>query len=71
MPSKMEVPEAVTPDFSVGVDAPETTILDPPEAGVLKANVVSPTVSAYHVLVDHEPLLPPPGRPPEDDEPVL
>ena len=60
------MPEAVTPDLSVGVEAPETTMEVPPLLGVLNAKVVLPTVSAYHVLVDHE-LLPlfPPGPPPE------
>ncbi|MBR0064535.1 MAG: hypothetical protein IJQ06_02945 [Paludibacteraceae bacterium] len=69
------MPEAVTPDLSVGVEAPETTSPLPPLLGVLKAKVVLPTVRAYHVLVDQEPLLPPhplpPGRPPpEEDDPV-
>ena len=55
MPSKMEVPpETVTPDFNVGVDEVETTNQLPPLDGVLKAKVVLPYVSAYHVFLFHE-----------------
>lgn len=71
----MLVPDAVTPDLSVGVEAPETTMVLPPLLGVLNAKVVLPTESAYHVLMDQEVLLPPqppPGRPPppEDELPA-
>lgn len=51
---KIEVPEAVTPDLRVGVEAPETTIVVPPLLGVLNAKTLLPTVRAYHVFLFHE-----------------
>ena len=42
MPLKQVVPpDVVTPDFSVGVDAAETTIPEPPLEGVLTAMTAS------------------------------
>ena len=46
----MLVPEADTPDWRVGVEAPETTIVEPPDEGVLNANTSLPTVREYQVL---------------------
>ena len=51
MPLNMAVPEAVTPEASVGVEAPDTTRVEPPLLGVRKANTSLPTVSAYQVLL--------------------
>ena len=51
---KIEVPEGVTPDLRVGVEAPETTIVVPPLLGVLNAKTLLPTVRAYHVFLFHE-----------------
>jgi hypothetical protein len=46
--------ETVTPDISVGVEAPETTSGVPPLDGVLKAATLSPTVIEYQVLLFHD-----------------
>ena len=55
MPPKMLVPPlTVTPDFSVGMEAPLTTRPLPALEGVLKANTSLPTVNAYQVLLFHE-----------------
>ena len=54
MPSNQLVPpDTVIPDVSVGVDSPDTTRGVPPDAGVLKAITVLPTVIEYHVLLFH------------------
>lgn len=50
MPLKMDVPEAVTPEVSVGVEAPDTTMVVPLLLGVLNANTLLPTVNAYQVF---------------------
>ena len=44
----------LTPDWSVGCEAPLTTKPLPPLDGVWNEKVLLPTVSAYHVLADHE-----------------
>ena len=51
MPLKIAVPDAVTPEVMVGVEAPDTTSVVPPLLGVLKANTLLPTVRAYQVLL--------------------
>jgi hypothetical protein len=54
-PPKQDVPPLrLTPDWSVGCEAPLTTSPLPPLEGVLNEKVLVPTVSAYHVLADHE-----------------
>ena len=47
-------PLTLTPDLSVGVEAPETTKEFPALEGVLKAKVSEPTVSPYQVLLLQE-----------------
>jgi hypothetical protein len=47
-------PLTVTPELSVGCDAPETTMPLPPLDGVWKAKVSLPTVIAYHVFLLHD-----------------
>jgi hypothetical protein len=44
----------VTLLFKVGCEAPETTRVDPPLAGVLKAKVSLPMLKAYQVFLLHE-----------------
>ncbi len=54
-PSNMVVPPlTLTPLFSVGCEAPLTTSVLPPLAGVIKAKVSLPTVMAYHVFLFHD-----------------
>ena len=47
-------PLTVTPLFSAGCEAPLTTSVEPPLAGVLKAKVSLPTVMAYQVFLLHD-----------------
>ena len=55
MPLKADVPPlTLTPENRPGCEEPETTRPVPPEEGVLKAYVVSPTVSPYQVFLLQE-----------------
>ena len=55
MPPKIDSPsETLTPDLTSGLEAPETTRPLPPEEGVLKAKVLSPTVREYQVFLLQE-----------------
>ena len=47
-------PVTVTPLLTVGVDEADTTKVEPPLDGVLKAMTVLPKVSEYHVLLLHD-----------------
>ena len=53
-PKRLVPPLVLTPDWSAGCEAPDTTSPLPPLDGVWKAKVSLPTVRAYQVLGDHE-----------------
>jgi hypothetical protein len=54
-PPKYDVPPVtLTPDWSVGCEAPLTTRPEPPLDGVWKEKTLLPTVIAYLVLALHE-----------------
>jgi hypothetical protein len=54
-PPKYEVPLlTLTPDRSVGCEAPLTTRPEPPLEGVLNEKVLPSMVIAYHVLLLHD-----------------
>ena len=46
-------PVTVTPDSSVGAVGGDTISDEPPDAGVLKANISLPALNTYHVLLFH------------------